>query len=324
MDMKDLIGDDLGHDRDPESTDIEGRDTRLEVNVPERLDDVFRVCSDTNSQVGSLIGLIKALSARMITLEEQVKQLKNVTGRTEAMVGSVTYSGDGSPEATHARDAQNTKKVGSLVVAAVIRSVWHNNKGTDVPLPVDMKYLSKLCDGCFPNMDGKDKSDVGIMLTDQIASIEGDANAGNNIVAVLTSVPNVLASNMIRHLLECIKLLGTIYAFMLPYDLSALLNRVNVLNQGVVVLNDKIDENSMVRPHGGFNIKGQRMSEARFIKAFNNTVKLGNKRFDATRLCKCIENNMVSGDGTFTGVPSNAKVSKFSIALAKTSVKEGT
>ena len=86
-------------------------------------------------------------------------------------------------DVTHARDAQNTRKVSSLVVAAVVRSVWYDEKVPTASLLVEMKYVSNLCDACFPAMNNNDESDIGIMLTDQIAAIEGDASAGSNIIA---------------------------------------------------------------------------------------------------------------------------------------------
>ena len=37
---------------------------------------------------------------------------------------------------------------------------------------------------------------------------------------------------------------------------------------------------------------------------------------NATRLCRCVEQSMISTDGTFTGVVSRARPSKFSTAIA--------
>ena len=51
------------------------------------------------------------------------------------------------------------------------------------------------------------------------------------------------------------------------------------------------------------------------MKAFVNTVKLGNPKINAAKLCKCIEENMVTGEGNFTRTPSNAKVSMFLIDI---------
>ena len=65
------------------------------------------------------------------------------------MVGSVLQVEDEHVEMIHGRYAQNTRKVSGVVVADVIRFMWHNEQGGNNCVPVDMSYLSKLCDACF-------------------------------------------------------------------------------------------------------------------------------------------------------------------------------
>ncbi len=106
----------------------------------------------------------------------------------------------------------------------------------------------------------------------QIASIDIDAGAGDNIIAVLDSVASVLGSTMIRHILDTIRLLGTTYVFMIPSSLGVVLNRVKLVNKGTIILSDKPDLGTMLRLNGGFNVIGDRISEPRYLKAFANTV----------------------------------------------------
>jgi len=320
--MKSLLASGLGQPTNVTLDDQRRQSSTLQIDPTNRLEDVFRMCSDTNSQVNTLIGFIKTLSTRMSALEEEVRQLRDVTGRTQAIVGSAVYTDNEACATPHAKDAQVTKKVSSAVVAAVIRSIWYDNMGLNIPLPLDMKYLSSLCNACFGSMDGASKSNVGVMLTEQIASIDSDANAGSYIIAVLTSTSNVLASNMRKMLLDCIKLLGTTYAFMIPYELAALLNRVTTFSEDKTLLNGSVNETVMVRPHGGYNIKGDAFTEPRYMKAFIKTTKIGNTKPNATRLCKAIEQNMVTGTGDFICELSNAKISEFSKAINKDTINK--
>ena len=130
-------------------------------------------------------------------------------------------------------------------------------------------------------METSARSNIGIMLMDQIAAIDSDANAGNNIIRVLTSTSSVLSSSMLRQILDCIRLLGTTYAFMVPYDLSALLNRVDLFDGYGASLRSSVNEATMVCPHDGYNVKGERLRESRYMKALAITVGLGNKTLDA-------------------------------------------
>jgi hypothetical protein len=105
-------------------------------------------------------------------------------------------------------------------------------------------------------MHSKDKSDIGILWSDQIASIDTDADIGNNIIAVLNSVSNTLGLTMIWCILDTTKLLGTIYAFMIPCNLSMLMNRVDLVIQRAMIVTGEADVKSMVHVHGGFNVIG--------------------------------------------------------------------
>jgi hypothetical protein len=312
MDMRNLITADLGQSLNVSVDDKRGQDKSLSVNATDRLEDIFRLCCDSGAQIHSLIGTVKALSADIMILREEIRELKDTTRRTEAIIGSQIHTEDGVNAVSHSRDAKNTRRVSSDVVAAVIRSIWHTSMGNEVCLPVDMAYLSKLCDTCFVKMAGDAKSDLGIMLMDQIAAIDSDAAAGSNIIRVLTTTGSTLTATMLRHMLDCIQLLGTTYAFMIPYALSSLLNRVQNFNGNTTVLKPTVDERTMICPHSGYNVKGSLVKESRHMKAFIATVKLGNKIADAKRLCKCITDNLVHSDGTMS-TPSTNVVSKFSM-----------
>jgi hypothetical protein len=250
-----------------------------------------------------------------------MRQLKDTTRRTEAVIGSQMHGEDGVDTTNHSKDAKNTRKVSSDGVAAVIRSIWHNNIGDQVCLPVSMEYLSKLCDACFVKMAGDAKSNIGIILMDQVAAIESDTAAGNNIIRVLTSTGTILTATMLRHMLDCINLLGTTYAFIVPYELSALLNRVQLFNGNAATLRSVADEHTMIGAHDGYNVKGPRLNDARYIKALHITVSLGNKPADAKRLCRCIRDNLVSKDGTMS-IPSNSVISRFLMATNDSSQQE--
>ena len=132
------MSDGLGHHGDIEPESEDNRTNRLGVSTEQRVDDVFRVCCDTNSQTNSMIDLIKVMRKELSELRNEVGQLKAMSGRTAALTEAAAYADQDIPCAPHARDAQNTKKVSSAVPAAVIRSIWYANKASDVPLPIDM------------------------------------------------------------------------------------------------------------------------------------------------------------------------------------------
>ena len=52
------------------------------------------------------------------------------------------------------------------------------------------------------------------------------------------------------------------------------------------------------------------------------TTLLGNNKTDAARLCKSIEQNLVSNDSKFKDIPSNAKPIKFTPGTTGTCMKE--
>ena len=87
MDMTDLFNDDLRHEQ-------EDAGERLSISPAYKLEDIFALCSTTNSQVTSLIQLTKTMSTRLTKLEEEVQQLKATTNKTQAVVGSVVSSED--------------------------------------------------------------------------------------------------------------------------------------------------------------------------------------------------------------------------------------
>ena len=174
MDMRRLIVTDLGQSPNVTVDNRRQQNNSLMVSSEDRLNDIFRTCSDNNSQIYALSEAVKTLSVQIGILREEMNQLMNVTRKTEAVIGSQIHGSDEVNVTTHSRDGNNTRKVSSDVVAAVIRSIWHNNMGNGVYLPVDMGYLTKLCDTCFVSLRGNSKSDIGIILADQIAAIEGD------------------------------------------------------------------------------------------------------------------------------------------------------
>ncbi len=144
--MRQLIADDLGQHAGIAVDDRREQNKSLTVSIETRLTDIFNTCCDNNSQIHSLAQAVKTLSAETMILREEMRELKGTIRRTEAVIGSRIYGEDRVGLTSHSKDANNTRKVSNDVVAAVIRSIWHNNMGGQMCLPVDMKYLSKLCD----------------------------------------------------------------------------------------------------------------------------------------------------------------------------------
>jgi hypothetical protein len=145
------------------------------------------------------------------------------------------------------------------------------------------------------------------------------------MLAVLNTVQNATGATMLRSLLKCIKLLGTTYAFMVDIELSSLLNRVSIFSEGIAVLNNKVDESSMVCARGGYNIKPEEnLSLVRVMKAFELTLSIGNTVAGAKNLCRCIEQNLIDKDGKFIATPSNKKLSMFTPNTGNNSVARAT
>jgi hypothetical protein len=225
MDMATLL-DDLGHDKQSNSSGApDNNDKTLKPGIEAVIGDLFVLCSDTNSSVYSVKHIVKTMQEQIRELQRELTDLKTSVGRTEAYVETNWLSDSGNMDGAHTRNAQHTRKVSSWVVAAIIRSIWHSNKGRDVPVPVSMEYLSKLCDKCFV-IDKSVKSDIGVLLSTQIDSIDVDTGAGANMLAVLNTVQNATGATMLRSVINCIRSLGTTYAFMVDIQLSSLLNRV--------------------------------------------------------------------------------------------------
>jgi hypothetical protein len=211
-----------------------------------------------------------------------------------------------------ARNAQNTSKVTNKVIAAIIRSIWY--QVTKEPFCVDMNYLSRVCDKLCPSMD-KIKSDLGITLSIQIATIDTDSNAGSIIVRVLTSASNTLCADMLRNVLAVIGLLGTTYSFMIPSMLSKILNRVDLFDGGAAILRKECKIKDMVNVNGGYNIYPTKFDKPYVILALDKTIRLGHNRTNAVRLCNAIKQSLISNDGGFIAAPSRAKPSQFSACI---------
>ena len=324
MDMSTLLSD-LGHDKQSNSSSAsDNNDKTLKPGIDGVLSDIFVLCSDTNSSLYSVKHIMKTMQDQIGELQQELKDLKTSVDRTEAYVETNWLTDSDNMDGAHTRNAQHTKKVSSWVVAAIIRSIWHTNKGKDLPVPVSMEYLSKLCDKCFA-IDKSLKSDLGVLLSTQIDSIDVDTGAGTNMLAVLSTVQNSIGATMLRSVLKCITLLGTTYAFMVDIELSSLLNRVSVFSEGVAVLNNKVNESSMVCARGGYNIKPEdKLSVPRVMKAFELTVSVGNTVTSAKNLCKCIEQNLIDKDGKFIATASNKKVSMFTPSARNNSVTQAT
>ena len=309
-----MIGEDLGRDE-------EDVGNTLEISAAQRIHDIFMVCSNTNSQVSSLIELVKVLCTRMTNIETRLSTVESALGRANAIIGSVIPDENGDDMAP-ARDGQNTAKIKTDVMYAVIRSIWQQENKTVIP--IGKPYLSRVCSACFPDLAKGQQSDLGILLSHQIGTIDTDLNSGSNIVLTLTSSNNTLNAAMLHAMLIVIKLLGTVYAFMLPIELSQLLNRVVLFRDNGVQLRDTIDESAMVRPRGGYNVAKKMFEATSTTKALAKMVNLGNKKSDAKRLCTAVEQSLVGADGTLQGTPSKAKPSQFSTLFQHRNMQSDT
>lgn len=118
--MNSLIDDTLGSKGSLTLENERNQDVSLQVTLADRINEIYRVCCNTNSMVGVLRGELSVMSSRISALEEQIQQLKNTTGRTEALLGLVTHADEDLTSPVHTNDAQVTRKVSNAAPAAVI------------------------------------------------------------------------------------------------------------------------------------------------------------------------------------------------------------
>jgi hypothetical protein len=146
MDMNDFLNEnDLGHTNDAVDAGTGNRSGSLETSLRDMLLDAYKVTCDTNSKVYAIATTLTTLCARVTVIEDELRQIKSSASRTQAIVTSSPHNDENNGGTGHSRDAQNTKKVSTDVVAAVIRSVWYREHPSATPLPVGMAYLAKLC-----------------------------------------------------------------------------------------------------------------------------------------------------------------------------------
>ena len=106
---------------------------------------------------------------------------------------------------------------------------------------------------------------------------------------------------------------------MIPLALSSLLNRVSNLKGNDVLLKDNVDKKSMVYPDRGLNTNSLiRFNAKHVILAMTNTIKLGNMKTDAQKLCLAIESGTIHNDGTFRGSGQRVPPSKFNTIIRQT------
>lgn len=283
--------------------DIEDSD----VAIHDRIEDVFNLVSDTSSQIYNLTTLVKSMSLRMTEMQQEINSLRSIVGRTEAVVSSTIPQESQS----QGRDANNTRAVNTRVPAAIITSLWlTHHKGKVFPVKFD--YMCRLCAACFGELDTKTRSDIGVSLSFYIDQIGSNGDVGNHILTALSGTQTQAKADMMRNLMGMINLLGTYYAFMLPIELSSLLNRVNNISVGEFILADKADEDSMVCPYGGFNrVAEDVMYDKRITKALGIASKPSHTRMSATKLCKSIESSTIDSDGKYIEIGTHRKPSAF-------------
>jgi len=314
----DISYDDLGHR--VRLADIRGVSEGVGFNggSQSRIEDIFSICSDTSVHVQKLAGLVRAQQQQIMFLTQQMDNLMSKVGRTEAIVSNTIQE-----QVEEVKKGTDTRQVSDRVPAAIIVSLWH--KYNTALLPVKFKYLTDLCGICFGTMDPGMKSDMGISLRMYLSDIDISTNTGSTMMTSICTSASKSSIEMKRHLLDTITRLGTIYAFMLPFELSSLLNRVENITGDEFLLRASPDEKTMVHPHGGFNMVSTAfMYEKRIIRAMKNACNTGHNKHKAIALCKHIENHSIDEEGKYTGAGRTIKLSRLNAmgVIQSTSVSE--
>eukprot|EP00978_Attheya_sp_CCMP212_P010557 scaffold25642_cov73-Attheya_sp.AAC.4 len=209
-------------------------------------------------------------------------------------------------------DAQKTRVVTTQVPYAVIRNLWLEEKGQDEPFPLPIKYLSELCGCCFGPIDPKVKSKLGTMLSIQISQIPTSYSSGRFILQVLKSEQTKESSDMINGLINIIRRLGTLYAFMLPSDLAILLNRVDSLGTDKFVLKKDHDKSSMVGLGKGYDeLTTLYATSSRVITAFSRVASGDYGKSAARALLNHMRSHNIDSQGKYINASVTRKVSAF-------------
>lgn len=300
----------------------------LQTTNTDRLEDIFMLITQTNKSVHSLSNRILLIEQKLDMLLQEMQAQTSICNNISAIAGSAVYTNSGNNDddmiIEPSKDAQTTKKVSKEVVVAVIASMWYQHKGINTPFPVERDYLGKLCNICFPPF-GKapDKSKIGVLLSNQIASIGVDHNAGSAIVAALLSTQTILSSTMLVSIKTTINRLGGVYAFMLPQDLTELMCRLVQFNKDKFVLDNK-PVCTRIEPNKGYNINGlEYMRQSHVIAAFKNTVSVGTfTTSDAKRLARCIERREIDTNGNLKSAGNSVAPSLFSQVIRDNTRRE--
>ena len=97
------------------------------------------------------------------------------------------------------------------------------------------------------------KSELGTILQLHIDSIDTNGESGSSILQVISMNDNACYADLRHKVVQLIKHLGTIYAYLLPSELAILLNRVQHINGGEFILSNIHDRTIMIGLGQGYD-----------------------------------------------------------------------
>lgn len=265
------------------------KQTYLEASIAE----TCRILSSLRTEQSMLVESIAQLASSVHQLKDSVNRLSAIGMKT----GDFEIETRGS--------AQHTRQVSSSVPASLIRGVWVDQYPLK-ELPVPFDYLKKLCDATMLPFSPNVKSAVGSALSKYIDQIEDNNRIHETILVVLSDPDHSAIAEMRRLVLQQMKLLGGYLAFMLPFELSSLLNRVRGINIGKFVMSDEVERSSMVKPNSGYGvISPDHMCKGFIMKAVKALKDGGYTRTSCTSLYHALATGGIKTDGSIQ--PSNLK-----------------
>jgi len=242
----------------------------------------------------------QALCANLALLQKSVDEMKdNLNAYVAVSTDSGTYQVEDHGTASH------TRQVSSGVPAALIRGIWYeHNPGS--ALPVDFAYLKKICDATFPSFSGNTKRVVGTAMSRYIDQIDHSVGVSSSMLIILSRPNDLDMAEMRRMVLSNINTLGTSLAFMLPFSVSSLLNRVSVINNGKFVLRPQPNTKDMLKEHDGYDrLSDEHRGASNVIKGLKLLKASGYTKSACTKLYNAIATGGVQQDGKL--VPSDVK-----------------
>lgn len=235
-----------------------------------------------------------------------ITKIEAVQDDINSMRALMTVSGDINVD-THP-SAVYTRAVSTTIPAAMIRGLWYERNPT-VPLPVPFQYLIALCDSVMGEFKGNTKRLIGAALSSYVETLNDNNMVHKPMLLLMCQNNDTNMAEFRRILLDALKILGTHLAFMLPFELSKLLNRITTINAGEFVLNKSEVEKSMLKPHDGYSrIAKEHMEAGKNMKAIKKLRDAKFSRTSCTVLYNAICTGAVESDGKI--IPSTAKEGK--------------